>query len=86
MERNIQRIDGIKMDLASMSTDELRGVQGHLVARHALVTAGIELVETELLGRRQPQLPLEEYPEALGERIETHGMTWERYIEATRDV
>lgn len=79
MER-IQRIDGIKYNLDQLSDEELRNIQGHLLGRHAVLTADIGVVEEELFARSHQQLPLEDLPEeAMGDRPEL-GFNYETFI------
>lgn len=51
------RIDGIKYNFDRLSDEELTGIRGHLLEKHARIIADIALCETALLQRHQTPLP-----------------------------
>lgn len=73
---DVHRVEGIKYDFDRMSDEEMQNLRGHLIDRHARLAGEIALVDSVLFARTHPELPLEHSNE----------LTYERYIEATRDV
>lgn len=76
---NIRRIDGLKYRVDELSLDELRTINGYLLARHVELTSDIDFVETEMMRRTHPELPFE----ANGAAMDP-GFNYETYTEATR--
>ena len=60
MERNIQRIDGIKYNLTAQTAEELINIREHLIEKHARIVGEIAMLDMELFERLDPQLPLEQ--------------------------
>lgn len=65
MERNIQRIDGEKYDLARFTDDELNNVRGHIIARVSGMIADIETIEAEIARRRPEEQLTIQYTDGL---------------------
>lgn len=60
MERNIQRIDGIKTHVHALSDAELAGHIGHAEARRASADNDISILTAEAHRRANVELPLGE--------------------------
>lgn len=55
----VHRIEGIKYNFDRLTDEELVGIQGHLLEKHARVVGEIALVEGALFQRQNEQLPLD---------------------------
>lgn len=56
---NVQRIDGIKYNLDTLTDNELTNIRGHLVETHARLTGEIALLESVMWERHSEQLQFE---------------------------
>ena len=77
---DVQRIEGIKYDLDSLTTEEITNIRGHLLETHARVTGEIALLEFKLFQRAHNPLPFEENGAAMDPREEQPGFNYETFI------